>query len=722
MSANLPDSLRKNPDLDSWLQLDADTRTVRVRTGKVELGQGITTALALIVAEELDVSLQRIRVECADSARPPFEFLTVGSMSVETSGVSLRLAAAEARDCLLARAAEALGVEQSSLQVQDGEIRSPHGERRTDYWQLARGRRFERQVSGAIAPKPARDHRLVGQRAQRVDMAELVFGERRFVNDLTRPGMLHARSVRCVRPGARLVSVELESVRRLPGVVHVQRDGSFLAVVAEREEQAQAAAQRLAELAQYDQGASLADSRGLPERLPEHVFGSYPLQDGTPVVAPVPALVRPPEAAHELYASYTRPYLMHASIGPSAALARMQDGKLEIHCASQGVSVLAAVLAQLLSLPPANVRVVHVPGPGCYGQNGCEDAVLEAALLARALPGRTILHKWSRQDEHAFEPYGPAMRVDVRASLSRDGRVIAYNHDVYSPTHIGRPFPAGRVSPLLAAQELAEPFAAPPPRPVLAPQVGVHRNAWPIYDFPAPRVIKHLVAGVGPRTSSLRGLGTFGNVFACESMLDELAHAAGRDPATLRLSHLDDPRARAVIEAGLERAGALGALPSDGEQRPRGRGMAFAQYENEKCYAAVFVDVEIDLGSCEIRLLRAVIAADAGQIIDPDGLENQLEGGFVQSASWTLKEEVQFDAGGIRSLDWESYPILRFDEVPPVELVLLDRPDAPPLGAGEASIGPTPAAIANAVFAACGVRLRATPFTPARLRAALYAS
>ena len=716
---SLPDSLRRNPDLDSWIRIDADGRSVTVRTGKVELGQGIATALALIAAEELDVRLERIRVEHADSAHPPFEFLTVGSMSVETSGMSLRLAAAEARHVLLTRAAELLGVPLESLRVEDGEIRGARGEQRTDYWQLMAGRRFERQVSGAIAPKPAAAHGIVGRRAQRLELQALVFGEQRFVNDLTRPGMLHARCVRHVRPGARLAHVDLEPVRALPGVVHVHRDGSFLAVVARREEQAVHAAQRLSELASYTHEGQLPELARLSELLRERVFGSYPLQDGTPVVAPVPALVRPPEAAVTLSASYTRPYLMHASIGPSAALARMQDGQLEVWCASQGVAVLAAVLAQILGLAAANVRVIHAPGAGCYGQNGCEDAALEAALLARALPGCFILHKWSRRDEHAFEPYGPAMRVDVTASLSEAGRMLAYNHDVYSPTHIGRPFPAARFSPLLAAQELAAPFAPPPPRPVLAPQVGVHRNAWPIYDVPAPRVVKHLVAGFAPRTSSLRGLGTFGNVFATESMLDELAHAAGRDPLALRLAHLSDPRARAVIEAGSGRAGALGPLQT--ERHPRGRGMAFARYENCKCYAAIFVDVEIDLARFEIRMLRAVIAADAGQIIDPDGLSNQLEGGFIQSASWTLKEAVQLDASGVTSLDWESYPILRFDEVPEVEVVLLDQPDAPPLGAGEATVGPTPAAIANAVFAACGARLRDTPFTPARLRSAVYA-
>jgi CO/xanthine dehydrogenase Mo-binding subunit len=411
---------------------------------------------------------------------------------------------------------------------------------------------------------------------------------------------------------------------------------------------------------------------------------------------------------------------MHASIGPSAALALYEGDKVEVHCSSQGVSVLQYALAQALRIEPAQVHVVHAEGAGCYGHNGADDAALDAALLARAVPGRPVLLKWSRADEHAYEPYGPAMRVDISASLDAAGRVTAYNHDAYSYTHIGRSMPGGRSSALIAAQQLEQPFTPPRPRPMLAPQAGVHRNADPLYDFGNVRVVKHLANHAPLRTSSLRSLGAFTNVFAAESVMDELAAAAGQDPIAFRLAHLSDARAREVIEAGAASAGWGKPKPPGDASRPIGRGMAFSRYENHKCYAAVFVELEVELGSCAIRLKRATIAADAGLIVDPDGLANQLEGGFIQAASWTLHEQVRFDAHGITSLDWESYPIARFDEVPEVDLVLIDRPDETSRGAGEATTGPTPAAIANAVYDACGARLRSLPFTPAKLRSALY--
>jgi CO/xanthine dehydrogenase Mo-binding subunit len=331
-----------------------------------------------------------------------------------------------------------------------------------------------------------------------------------------------------------------------------------------------------------------------------------------------------------------------------------------------------------------------------------------------------VLLKWSRQDEHAFEPYGPAMRADVCASLDASGRISAWNHDTYSYTHLGRPVAAFNAGALISAQALAKPLPVPRPRPMLVPEVGIHRNAVPHYSVPAPRIVKHLVGSAPFRTSSLRSLGAFTNVFAIESAMDELANAAGKDPLEFRLAHLEDPRSRAVIEAAAARAGYGLPVAGETEQKPRGRGIAYAQYENHKTHAAVVVDVEVDLATCEIRLLRAVIAADAGQVVDADGLENQLEGGFIQAASWTLKERVTFDETQVTSLDWESYPILTFEEVPEVEVVLLDRPEERSLGAGEATTGPTPAAIANAVFNACGARLRDTPFTPAKLRKALF--
>ncbi|MDH5672428.1 MAG: molybdopterin-dependent oxidoreductase [Myxococcales bacterium] len=720
----LPGSLRQNPRLDDWIRIDA-ADTITIRTGKVELGQGILTALVSIAAEELDVAPGRIRVESADSARAPNEFMTVGSMSIEQSGSALRQAAADARRRLLLRAADKLGLDADALSVEDGIVRTAAGAE-VSYWELAGGRPFEAEVSAEASPKAASAHRLIGARAQRIDLPAKVFGQARFVQDLCFEDMLHARVVRPPTRDAKLVRCDASSVETMAGVVAVVRDGNFLAVVAEREHQASAAAERLREHSGFEREQPLGQESGLHQRLTENLKGSYPLVDGVPTEQPVPPLVAPESALHTLRASYTRPYLMHGSIGPSAAVARCDVGddgdggeRVTIWSSTQGPSMLAPSIALVLQLEPQRVRVIHVEGPGCYGHNGSDDAALDAALCARALPGRHVRLIWSRQDEHAHEPYGPAMRIDMQASLDTQGRIVAWNHDVYSTSHIGRAMPFGNRSSLLAAQEKAEAMRRPSPRPALAPQAGLHRNADPYYDFDGVRVVKHLSLEAPLRASSLRSLGANGNVFAAESMLDELAAAADIDPVQLRLRHLKDPRAKAVIEACIERAGAHPGRGDD-PQRPRGRGFAFSRYENYKCYAAVLVELEVDLASHNIHLLRAVIAADAGQIIDPDGLENQLEGGFIQAASWALKEQVRFDDTGIQSLDWESYPILRFDEVPPVVTVLLDQPDEPSVGAGEGTSGPTPAAIANAVFDATGVRLRDTPFSPARLRAALF--
>jgi nicotinate dehydrogenase subunit B len=356
-------------------------------------------------------------------------------------------------------------------------------------------------------------------------------------------------------------------------------------------------------------------------------------------------------------------------------------------------------------------------GPGCYGHNGADDAALDAALLARALPGRPVSLKWSRSDENAWEPYGAATVIHMQGSLDAGGNVIDWNHDVSGYSHVGRPRGVAGVSGLLAAWYLARPLEKPEPRPIMAPQVGIHRNAEPLYVFPRKRIVKHFVPDSPLRVSALRGLGSYANVFAIESFIDELAEAAGADPVQFRLRHLADERARAVIEAAADKAG---WVPRD---RPRGdgrgRGIGFSQYKNWQSYVAVVVDLSVNLSSGHVRLQRAVIGADCGQIVNPDGLSNQLEGAFIQSASWTLREQVAFDRQGVTSLDWHSYPILRFAETPEIETVLLNHPGYPFLGVGEGAQGPIPAAIANAIYDAVGARLREIPFTPERVKAAL---
>ena len=709
---SLPRSLIRNPRLDAWLRIGSDGR-VGVYTGKVEIGQGIKTALAVIAAEELDVAFERIDVHTADTARGPNEGITAGSGSVEQSGSALRHVAAQARRHMLELAAEALGAHIDQLQVVDGRVRAPGVAHETSYWELMGDKEFKLDASEDVRPKLPERYTLVGRPARRIGLAEIAAGTARFAQDFERPGLAYGRVVRPPRAGARLASIDAGEVAARDGVLAVVRDGSFLGVVAEREEQAIEAARLLRECARWDGGADLGEFDQLFERLTSEPHVSRLVVDGTPQEGDVPPIDPPDSAQTTLRARYCRPYHMHAALGPSAATAEWRDGQLTVWSHTQGPELLRPSLAQALGMESDAIRVAHVEGPGCYGHNGADDAAFDAALLARAVPGRPVRLQWMREDEHGWEPYGPAMVVEIQASLDASGGVVDWNHDVYSDTHMGRPLPWGEFSGLLAAWYRDPPMQRPPKRPAGGFHSGSHRNADPLYSFARRRVVKHLVPGMPLRTSSTRGLGAFANVFAIESAMDELAHAAGVDPLAFRLRRLDDARARAVLEAAAETSGWAGSRAGGG----RGRGVAFARYENYKVYVAVVMEVEVDAEGA-IHLERGVIAADAGQIIDPDGLANQLEGGLIQAASWTLLEQVRFDHRRVTSLDWDGYPILRFPEVPELETVLLDHPELPCMGAGEGTQGPTPAAIANAVFDATGLRLREIPFTPERVRAA----
>jgi CO/xanthine dehydrogenase Mo-binding subunit len=519
--------------------------------------------------------------------------------------------------------------------------------------------------------------------------------------------------------GARLRAVDAAALRAIAGV-HLVREGSFLAVAASDEYLAVRAAARAASAIDWDTGDGLA-AGDVFAALRTNPRVSLAVIDGTPVDGPLPPLAPPPaDARVSLQAVYERGYQMHAAIGPSAAMALLRAGNLSVWTHSQGIYPLRDSLAETLGMEVARVRVQHVPGAGCYGHNGADDVALDAALVARALPGRHVLLKWSRADEHAWEPYGSAMAVAVSGSIDAAGQVRGWSLDGYSDTHLGRPRPgAPGVGPsrLLATRWLAD---APPrrePAPNRGTHSGIHRNADPYYAFGARRIVKHLVRGLPHRTSALRTLGGFMNVFAIECFLDELAHGAGLDPLALRLSHLRDVRAREVLERAARAIGWQAGVRRAGAGVGRGQGLAFARYKNRQAYVAVAVELSVD-ETARVQLERAVIAADAGHIIDADGLAAQMEGGFLQAASWTLYEAVRYDAGGIASRDWDSYPILRFDNVPRIEVVTAARPDAPPLGAGEAACGPAGAAIANAVFAASGLRVRRLPLTPDALRAA----
>lgn len=708
----LPGALEQNPKLADWITF-ADDKVV-VHTGKVELGQGIKTAIAMIAAEELDVSLDRILVKTGSTLSGPNEFITAGSMSIEGSGAAMRQASAEVRHYLIARAAQRFEVDADGLTVENGVVKNPAGNERVSYWQLLDGQQVDIEATGEAQPKAAKEHTIVGTTAQRLDLCDKLTGKPAFIQDQRPDGLLHGRVVRPRGMAWRLAGIDTSTVEAMDRVCKVVVDGEFIGVIAEDEFTASKARAQLQRVAHWEPRPDQAIPPDIHEFLEHNAATSLLVEDGTPTDTPIPEPIRNGEINYT--ARYTKPFHMHGSIGPSAAIALMTDTrKLSIQSHSQGPHIIRAAIAQALGMEPEDVEVEHLENAGCYGHNGADDAAMDAAMLARQMSGRPILLKWEREDEHLWEPYSPAMLMKMEASL-KGGRITAWNADIFSESHMGRPIPFGSVSNLIAAWHKADPMPRAEARPVLGPHGGIHRNADPYYQLGNKRVVKHLVPDHRIRTSSTRGLGAYGNVFAIECFMDELAGAANVDPVAFRLRHLEDPRAIAVIQTATEKADTWS--PDVSSPWKPGKGFAFARYKNAKTYAAVIMFLAVNEVTLEIQLLHGIIAADAGQIIDTDGLSNQLEGGLIQSASWTLKEAVTFDEFSATSSDWESYPILTFPEIPTVEVILLDHPGEPSLGAGEATQGPTPAAISNAIHDAVGIRLRDVPFTPERLKSA----
>jgi nicotinate dehydrogenase subunit B len=417
-----------------------------------------------------------------------------------------------------------------------------------------------------------------------------------------------------------------------------------------------------------------------------------------------------------LEATYTRPYQSHGSIGPSCAVAQLVDDRMTVWTHTQGVYPDRQAIAEMLKMPAAKVRCIHIEGSGCYGHNGADDAAADAALIARAMPGTPVRVQWMREQEQAWEPFGPAMVTKLKASLAADGSIADWNFEVWSNTHSMRPGSAGS---LLAAQHMAQPFAVPAPKPLPLPEGGGDRNAIPIYTFPNARIVHHFIPDMPLRISAMRSLGAYHNVFSIESFMDELAGLAGIDPVAFRLRHLQDSRGRDVVERA-----AQGFGWREGQRAPNGRGFgfAFARYKNLAAYCAVASEVEVNRETGRARLVRAVAAVDSGQVVNPDGLTNQVEGAIVQSMSWTLFESVSFDDTRITSIDWQTYPILRFDGVPDtIEVHIINRPGQPFLGSGETGQGPAAASVANAIANATGKRLRNLPLTRKRIKDAIDA-
>ena len=695
----LPGSLDINRNLSQWLDINTDG-SVTMRPGKIEIGQGILTALRQIVAEELDVNLERVNIVTAVTALSPNEGVTSGSRSIEESGTAFRYAAAEARELLLARAGVKLGVSIEQLSVTDGVVSSRSGGSVT-YWEITDGELLKREATGEAKPKSHMLHKIVGTAARRVDIPRKMTGAPVYVHDMDAPGQLHARVSRPPSYKAELVSVDLEDVRKMPGVVAVVRDGRFLGVVAEREEQAIRAARRLTRNAQWREAATL------PEYDPRYLLK---LAAKTDVISEKKGA---PAAGKAFTGEYTRQFLAHASLAPSCAVATFDNGKFTVWTHSQGIYPLRAEMAPALGVPPEDIVIHHVEGAGCYGHNAADDVALEAALIARAVPGKTVRLQWMREEEFAWEPYSSAMVVKTRATLSDAGHITEWQMDVWSHGHSSRPG-RGPGSNLLAAWYLEKPLTRAQTANPPLPGGGSHRNAIPIYDFPNEKVSNHLIPDPPLRASALRGLGSQTNVFAIESFMDELALAAGVDAVEFRLRHLKDPRGRAVIEKVAAMAKWQPGVPPKGDGA-HGRGIGFARYKNGAGYMAMVVDIVL---AETIRVTHVWGAVDVGQVINSDGLTNQIEGGIIQAVSFALKEEVKYDRERVTLQSWDDYPILSFAEVPEVEVALINRPELVPLGAGEGTQGPISAAIANAVFNAAGVRLRDIPFTRERLIAA----
>jgi CO/xanthine dehydrogenase Mo-binding subunit len=697
----LPVSVAANPVLSSWLQFSADGHVV-VSPGKVEIGQGIVTALAQIAADELDVDISRVRMHRASTASSPNEGVTSGSLSIQQSGRALRHVCAEVRRIFLDKASDRLGTGIDALGIEDGTIRGP-GNVSTSYWELAGEVSLDREATADVTPKAATRRALAGSSVQRIDIPDKVFARPRFLQDCALPGTLHGRVLRPEASRAKLVALNEDGARAVAGFVALVRDGSFAGVVCDSEHAAETALKALRKGATWSGGEAMPDEDDLASFLKSQPVDSTVIDERKAAASP--------RIARTIKRQYVRPYIAHASMAPSCAMARWDGDRVHVWTHSQGVYLLRTDLALVLRIPAENITVEHMEGAGCYGHNGADDVALDAILLARAAQGRPVRVQWSRADELSHAPFGAAMAIEIEADLDARNEIVGWRHQIWSNGHAARPGRAANPA-LLAGTEIENPF----PRMISSnpPQAnggGGDRNSIPLYDFPSWTIESHRLTTMPVRVSALRTLGAQGNVFAIESLLDEIAALRGEDPVAFRLRHLRDERARDVIRAVAARAGWKPA------KRPGvGYGVGFSRYKNTGAYCAAIAEIE---GDEDIRVRKLTLAVDVGEAINPDGVINQVEGGAIQATSWVLKERVRFDRERITSTSWSDYPVLRFSEVPDVEVELIQRIEIDPVGAGEAAHAPVTAAIANAVFDLLGVRVRKLPITRDALIAAM---
>lgn len=687
--------------VDSFLAFHPDS-SITIYTSKVDVGTGLRIAVRQMAAEELGIPVERIAFVEGDTALTPDQGGTGGSTGIPRGGVEIRQAAATARQAILKLAAQRLQRSTGELTLADGGVRPAAGGEGIGFGALLGGQRLSLAVDPKAPLQDSARYQVVGQPLLRPDVPGKCTGRHIYLQDFSVPGMLHARVVRPPSFGARLLSVDESSVRGIPDV-RVVRVQNFLAVVSNDEWAAIRAARELK--------ASWSEWRGLPgsENLPEQLRAGALAREET-LINRGDTKTSLPGAVKRLSATYYWPFQSHGSLGPSCSIADARSDGATVWSSSQGAHGLRNTLARTFGIPPDRLRVIYMDGAGSYGTNGADDVAADALLLSRTV-GKPVRVQWMRADEHGWDPKGPPQLLDVRAGLDAAGRIAAWETDMWLPVAL----PGTR--PLLAADAagMAQPHGQ---------NAGLlSQNADPPYAAPNVRVVTHWLKGVPLRLSNLRAPGKIANTFAVESFTDELASAAGVDPLEFRMRGLSDPRALAVLRRAAEMMG-WQARPSPNPRaeqgnRLTGRGLAYVRYKQSENYVATAMEVEVDRSTGGVRVRRVTCAHDCGLVINPNALRNQIEGNILQTLSRALHEEVKFDHSRVTTTDWGGYPILRFPEAPAVEVALLDHPELPPYGAGEAAAAPVPAALGNAIFDATGVRFRSVPLTAARIQAGL---
>jgi nicotinate dehydrogenase subunit B len=690
--------------VDSFLAVHKDG-TVTMYTGKVDIGTGIRIALPQMVAEELDVLLDKVKLIEGDTNLTPDQGPTWGSLSVQVAGVQLRQAAATARQALTQMAVQRFGLPSADLAVKDGTIFvRAEPQRRVSYAELIGDREFNLKLDPAAPLKKPSEHTIVGQPVPRPDIPGKVTGTHTYMQDFRVPGMAHARVVRPPAIGATLQNVDESSIKHIKGA-RVVRQESFVAVVADSEWAAVKAAKALK--------AAWAPWEGLPDasKLWEHVRATKVAKDDIAVNRgdPKAAIAG---AAKTLKATYDFAIHTHGSMGPSCAVADVGGGKAEIWSPSQAPHWLRKEVAVTLQMDPKDIHIQYLDGAGCYGRNGHEDATCDAALISK-LTGKPVRVQWMREDEHGWDPKGPPTLVEITAGLDAKGDIVGWDSELWVPKADITEWP----------RTLAATHAGIPQKDAINPG-NIHRNLDPSYPFAHQRAVAHRLESTPFRPSWIRTPGRMQNTYANEVFIDECAAAAGADPVEYRLRYLTDPRGIAVLRAAASMA-KWEARPSPRRDQSgpiaRGRGIAYVKYENTRTYCAGVAEVEVNRQTGAIRNTRFYVAHDCGQIINPDGVRAQIEGNIIQTVSRTLLEELKWNRSRVTSVDWTSYPILRFPEVPEIVMELINRPNDPPWGVGEPAAVLPPPAISNAVFDAIGVRLRSVPFTASKVKASLKA-